>query len=140
MDVDNFKIIYRILRYLEKAMDYDERDLGQISAKTLGISEQRWEKLMVMLSESGFINVECTRERVDGRIVRTSISDVRITLRGLEYLQENPMMKKAETPPKKMGVKHIKRPTSPPAPPPPAQDTRKWGPLGPLEVRIFNNH
>ena len=33
--MDNFRIIYRILRYLEKAMDYDERDLGQISAKTL---------------------------------------------------------------------------------------------------------
>ncbi len=94
MIMDNFRIIYHILSYLEKAMDYDERDLGQISAKTLGISEQRWEKLMVMLSEVGFINVECTRERVSGKVVRTHISDIRITLRGLEYLQESHMMKK----------------------------------------------
>ncbi len=135
--MDNFRVIYSILRYLEKALDYDNRDLERISAKTLGISEQRWKKLMLMLSEAGFINVECTKEKVAGRVVGTVISDIRITLRGLEYLQENPMMKKFEMPSKKTGVKNIKRPTSPPAPPPPAQDTRKWGPL---QVHIFTDH
>ena len=39
--MDNFKVIYRILRYLEKAMDYDEADIDFISASTLGISERR---------------------------------------------------------------------------------------------------
>lgn len=37
--MDNFRLIYRILRYLEKAMDYDEPNLEQVSAKALGIAE-----------------------------------------------------------------------------------------------------
>ena len=39
--MDNFKIIYRILQYLEKAMDYDEADIDFISAAKLakGIAE-----------------------------------------------------------------------------------------------------
>ena len=41
--MDNFKAIYRILRYLEKAMDYDEPDMDQISASALGLTDKRWE-------------------------------------------------------------------------------------------------
>lgn len=48
--MDNFRLIYRILRYLEKAMDYDEPNLEQISAKILGITEQRWTAIMAMLT------------------------------------------------------------------------------------------
>ena len=47
--MDNFKIIYRILRYLEKAMDYDKADLDFISYAKLGITEQRWVAIMEML-------------------------------------------------------------------------------------------
>ena len=39
---DSFKAIYRILRYLEKAMDYDEPDIERISADAIGITSQRW--------------------------------------------------------------------------------------------------
>ena len=35
--MDNFRVIYRILRYLEKALDYDEPDMSQISSSTLGL-------------------------------------------------------------------------------------------------------
>ena len=44
--MDNFKIIYRILRFLEKAMDLEEVDTDRISAEALGISEQRWIAIM----------------------------------------------------------------------------------------------
>lgn len=46
--MDNFRVIYRILRYLEKALDYDEPDMNCISAKTMAISERRWLSLLAM--------------------------------------------------------------------------------------------
>ena len=39
--MDNFKVIYRILHYLEKAMDLDEIDEDRLSPETLGITPQR---------------------------------------------------------------------------------------------------
>ncbi len=48
--MDNFRVIYRILRYLEKALDYDEPNMDCISAKALKLSDQRWMALMEMLS------------------------------------------------------------------------------------------
>lgn len=53
--MNNFKIIYHILRYLEKAMDYDEADMNFISAAKLGISEQRWTAIMKMLAKEKYI-------------------------------------------------------------------------------------
>ena len=92
--MDNFKIIYRILRYLEKAMDYDEADIDFISASRLGISEQRWTAIMEMLVKEGYI-VGIGVKRSAGGDVCLSISDIRITMKGLEYLQENSLMQKA---------------------------------------------
>lgn len=40
--MNNFNIIYKILKYLETAMDYDEVDMDFISPERLGISQNRW--------------------------------------------------------------------------------------------------
>ena len=37
--MDNFKVIYKILKLLEVAMDYDEFDRNQLTAECLGISK-----------------------------------------------------------------------------------------------------
>lgn len=92
--MDNFKTVYRILRYLEKAMDYDELEMDFISANALGISERRWVAIMEMLVKEGYIDGVGVKRSADGD-VDLSISDPRITLRGLEYLKENSMMQKA---------------------------------------------
>lgn len=42
--MDNFTIIYKILKALEQAMDYDEFDVNKISHTRLNITYQRWEK------------------------------------------------------------------------------------------------
>lgn len=92
--MDNFKVIYRILRYLEKAMDYDEVDIDFISASALKVSEQRWTAIMEMLAKEGYIEgVSVTRSC--GGDVLLSVSSPRITLRGLEYLNENSLVRKA---------------------------------------------
>lgn len=92
--MDNFSVIYRILRYLEKAMDYDEVDMDRISATTLKLSERRWTAIMEMLTAEGYIDGMSVKRTLDGDMV-LSVSTPRITLKGLEYLQENSLMKKA---------------------------------------------
>ncbi|MEG2353586.1 MAG: YjcQ family protein [Clostridium sp.] len=47
--MDNFKIIYRILKALEKVMDSEEFDVSTIFHETLKISYPRWEKTLIML-------------------------------------------------------------------------------------------
>ena len=92
--MDNFKTIYKILKYLEQAMDYDEPDLDRISADALGISEQRWAAIMEMLAKEKYIDGIALKTSADGD-VSVSVPPPRITLRGLEYLQDNSAMQKA---------------------------------------------
>lgn len=93
--MDNFKIIYKILKILEKTMDAEEFDNQLISYETLGISEIRWSKIMKMMLVNGYIegvrNIE-----YDGATSPTiKMINPTITLLGLEYLEENSLMKKA---------------------------------------------
>lgn len=91
--MDNFKVIYKILKYLESAMDYSEPDYEPILAAALGLTEERWRLLMKMLTENGYIDGVVLKQ-----YMRSGITIIRfnpeITLRGLEYLHENSMMKK----------------------------------------------
>ncbi len=94
--MDNFKIIYRILRYLEQALDCEELDPAPISHTALGITRERWEQLLIMLQESGYIDgIVCVRTMSSDRAHITEPIHPRITLKGLEYLAENSLMKKA---------------------------------------------
>lgn len=92
--MDNFKVIYRILRYLEKAMDYDEADMDFISCERFGITEQRWSAIMEMLVRDGYVDGISAKRSADGEMV-VSVSYPRITLKGLEYLNEDWLMQKA---------------------------------------------
>ena len=92
--MDNFRIIYKILKVLEQAMDLDEFDSEEISAERLGISENRWRAIMEMLSESGYVKGVSVIKSIGGSSLRLR-SDFGITLKGLEYLDDNTFMKKA---------------------------------------------
>lgn len=92
--MDNFSVIYKILKKLEKAMDLDEFSIDDVSAEVLKISESRWAAIIEMLCENGYIAGVTVQRSVDGEI-QISESSLRITLKGLEYLNENSFMKKA---------------------------------------------
>ncbi len=77
----NFIAIYRILSYLEQALDYDGPDMSQISSSALGLSANSWLALLRLLEDAGYIEVFGHRTK--------------ITLRGLEYLQQNSLMQRA---------------------------------------------
>lgn len=95
--MDNFKIIYKILKELEKGMDSERFDVSLISHETLKISYPRWEKILIMLVKAGYIEgvvySQCCSDyspKIDQPITPT------ITMKGLEYLEENSLMAKAK--------------------------------------------
>lgn len=95
--MDNFKIIYKILRILEKNMGNEEFSVKEISAETFRISYEKWEQLLIMMSDNGYI---------DGIVINRTMEDKFrhiaepifpcITIKGLEYLAENRFMAKAK--------------------------------------------
>ena len=94
--MDNFKVIYRILKHLEASLDCDYTDTEAISPERLGVTKERWEQLLLMLQDSKFITgiVSVQSMSDDKRHIAEPIHPV-ITLTGLEYLAENSLMRKA---------------------------------------------
>lgn len=91
--MDNFQAVYKILSSLEAAMDYPQFDISQINADKLKVSEERWSRYIEMMSDVGYIKGIRIFKDITGN---TCIEDegIRITLKGLEYLQENSIMKR----------------------------------------------
>lgn len=92
--MDNFKIIYKILRILEKSMDLEEFDSNTISKEALDISEARWCRIMAMLVANGYVTGIETWNAMECGYPRVAVNRPEITIKGLEYLEENTFMKK----------------------------------------------
>lgn len=91
--MDNFKAVYKILTALEKAMDLPEFDIVQVGPETLGVSTERWGRYLEMMQDVGYIKgAEIKRDILGETVICTK--NIRITLKGLEYLQENSIMRK----------------------------------------------
>lgn len=92
--MDNVRIIYRILKALEVSMDTEELDERTISAEALGISQCRLYSLLRMLVRDGLIEGISIDTDATGNFL-VSKGRPRLTLQGLEYLNENSMMQRA---------------------------------------------
>lgn len=94
--MDNFKIIYRILKHLEMSMDCEVLDMKAISHTQLDITRERWEQLLIMMQDEGYIRGIVTAQSLSDshRWIAEPIAP-EITIKGLEYLAENSFMKKA---------------------------------------------
>lgn len=91
--MDNFKAVYTILAALEAAMDCPEFDINQIGPEVLGVSNERWARYIEMMADVGYIKgVSVTSRLRVGTVV--DAKNIRITLKGLEYLQESSIMRK----------------------------------------------
>ena len=93
--MDDFRIIYKILRILQNSMDLEEFDRNSISAEALGLSVPKWSRLMAMLLKEGYITGGETWNAMDCGYPRVALSRPELTLKVLEYLEENSLMKKA---------------------------------------------
>ncbi|MFP5528670.1 YjcQ family protein [Peptococcus simiae] len=92
--MNNFTIIYRILKTLNTALDCPEPDMTRISAEQLGISPIKRDNILRLMQEEGLIRGLGITGYFDG-VHYVDDSQVHITFAGMQYLQENSMMKKA---------------------------------------------
>ena len=92
----DFTVIYKILKTLQKWRGREDFEVELISAKRMKMEYADWEQLMIELQDAGYIK---------GLVYTQTLSDMfphicepirpRITMRGIEYLEDNSFMKKA---------------------------------------------
>ena len=93
--MDNFKAVYKILMALEKAMDLPEFDLeANVGPDQMGISRERWLRYLEMMLDVGYIKGPAIYRNTLGELTIRGVVEYQITLKGLEYLQENTTMRK----------------------------------------------
>lgn len=93
---ENFSSVYKILRFLDRHAGDEDCDIEEISAEQLGISENKWEQLMIELAENGYIRGVSYFKTLSGKFHHLLYPlQPNITLKGMEYLEENGKMKKA---------------------------------------------
>lgn len=91
--MDNFNVIYKILRTLEAALDYDDFDPAEaITPESLNITRSRFYALILMMVDEGYVKGVTRTILMNHTAV--NISRMSITLKGLEYLHENSLMQK----------------------------------------------
>lgn len=92
----DFTVIYKILRTLQKWRGRENFEVELISAKAMKMEYEDWEQLMIELQEDGYIK---------GLVYSQCLTDMfphiaepirpRITMKGIDFLNENEWMKKA---------------------------------------------
>lgn len=92
----DFTAIYKILKHLDRYAGDEDCDMRMISAEELGISEVKWEQLIIELAENGYIKGVVYSQMLNDKFPHIAgVIHPRITLKGMEYLEENSKMKKA---------------------------------------------
>ncbi|MGG3504772.1 YjcQ family protein [Paenibacillus lautus] len=83
------KVMQQILEHFDDSMDSDEIDIGPISAENLGISTARWHRVIGMMLEEGLIDGFAEVTHLGSSHSSYRSINPRITLRGLQFLNEN---------------------------------------------------
>ena len=92
--MDNFKAIYKLLVALERSMDLPAFNIEDLQFETMGVSPERLYRYLEMLQDAGLIKNADLYTSVTGDLCLKNPRKIRITLKGLEYLQENAIMKR----------------------------------------------
>lgn len=92
--MEEFNQIYYILQILKKAMDVEEFEKELISSEAIKVNYPKWCRLMAMLANNGYVSGVSVWNSLDCQYPKIELVRPEITLKGLEYLEENSMMKK----------------------------------------------
>jgi hypothetical protein len=93
---DYYVIAYKILHYLYEAMKSGEQpDRDMISPDALGINNAYWANVMQILIEEGYVTGATVLNAV-GSCKGIKLTDLRITLAGIDYLEDNSKINKAK--------------------------------------------
>lgn len=90
---DNFKIIYKILSILKSSLDNLKCDVDRLSPQSLNISIEKRDNIIELLLDKNLIKGVIIKKYQDGDSILV-LNDIKITLDGLQYLEENSIMKK----------------------------------------------
>lgn len=94
--MEQFRIMYKILKILSQAMYVEERDPELISPEGLDVSKAMLDNILQLLADEGYISGLTVKQYAhQSQPAITGYSGIKITMRGLEYLEENSMMRKA---------------------------------------------
>jgi hypothetical protein len=91
---DNEKITYRILSFLRKSERYDEFDDESFTPEHFGVTDRQFALTLERMIDDGHVKGVSVKFGADG-YPDVRVPDPRITRKGLEYLQENDLMRKA---------------------------------------------
>lgn len=86
--------IHKILKIYDDNLDADNLDTEALNAKALKLSENRFTKIIILLSKAGYIENVDIREFQDGT-TSVDYSESYITLAGLKYYAENSLFLRA---------------------------------------------
>lgn len=73
-------------------MDNEEFNVSNLKAGNFNINQTKMDKILKMLVDNGYVNGIAHRPNINSVQILDSVS---ITLKGLEYLEENSLMQKA---------------------------------------------
>lgn len=76
-------------------MDLEEFDTKTISKEVLNLTEARWCRIIAMLVNEGYITGVEVWNSFDRGYPKVALSRPEITIKGLEYLEQNSLMKRA---------------------------------------------
>ncbi|MBR0487587.1 MAG: hypothetical protein IJJ70_07810 [Treponema sp.] len=100
----SYGIIWQILNCLDLALDYPEVPADTLTAKRFKITENRFNNYLIMLENTGYIEGVEIIETIDGN-TELDISEIKITLEGIQFLIENSVMNKIASCAKTVGLK-----------------------------------
>lgn len=93
---DYFVIVYQILTYLYECFKQGERpDISLFGPDALGINNGYWSNIMDSLLSEGYIKGIAVIPHMGGSF-GIKILELRITQKGIEFLQDNSKMSKAK--------------------------------------------
>lgn len=87
------RTIYNIMKGFEKQLDNDTFDMNVLDHSLYHVSKVRFIRYLEMLQEAGFIQGINIVKMSNGALEAKAFAPM-ITLKGLEYLADNSMMKK----------------------------------------------
>lgn len=91
---EEFTLMYKILKIIKSYNKCEEIDIDQLNYTSLNTSYPMYCHVMQLLVENGFIDGVSIRIPLGDTLPNVQINKPRITLKGLEYLEENSIMKK----------------------------------------------
>lgn len=90
-----FSVAYKILSYLKYCYENGQApDVNVLQAGTFNISKQQFINTLQMLNDDGYLKGFKLISTKTGLLVN-GLNEIKITSSGLQYLEENSMMKKA---------------------------------------------